>query len=135
MTHETPRGIRNNNPGNIRHGDNWDGLAKVQPDPAFCLFTTPEYGIRAMARVLTNYQRRHGIKTVRGIITRWAPPKENDTDAYVDHVAQVVGVDPDEPLVVIEVLPRLIPVIIKHENGQMPYSDDQIATGIRMATT
>ena len=132
---EATRGIRNNNPGNIRHGDDWDGLAKVQPDPAFCLFTTPEYGIRAMARVLTNYQRRHGIKTVRGIITRWAPPKENDTDAYVDHVAQVVGVDPDEPLVVIEVLPRLIPVIIKHENGQMPYSDDQIATGIRMATT
>ncbi|VFQ47401.1 structural protein [Desulfoluna butyratoxydans] len=132
---EATRGIRNNNPGNIRHGDNWDGLAKVQPDPAFCLFKTPEYGIRAMARVLTNYQRRHGIKTVRGIITRWAPPKENDTDAYVDHVAQVVGVDPDEPLVVTEVLPRLIPVIIKHENGQMPYSDDQIATGIRMATT
>ncbi|VVS90782.1 structural protein [Desulfoluna spongiiphila] len=132
---EATRGIRNNNPGNIRHGDNWDGLAKVQPDPAFCLFKTPEYGIRAMARVLTNYQRRHGIKTVRGIITRWAPPKENDTAAYVDHVAQVVGVDPDQPLVVTEVLPRLIPVIIKHENGQMPYSDDQIATGIRMATT
>ncbi|VVS92185.1 structural protein [Desulfoluna spongiiphila] len=131
---EATRGIRNNNPGNIRHGDDWDGLAKVQPDPAFCLFKTPEYGIRAMARVLTNYQRRHGIKTVRGIITRWAPPSENDTAAYVDHVAQVVGVDPDEPLVVTEVLPRLIPVIIKHENGQMPYSDDQIATGIRMAT-
>ncbi|VVS91067.1 structural protein [Desulfoluna spongiiphila] len=132
---EATRGIRNNNPGNIRHGDDWDGLAKVQPDPAFCLFKTPEYGIRAMARVLTNYQRRHGIKTVRGIITRWAPPSENDTAAYVDHVAQVLGVDPDEPLVVTEVLPRLISVIIKHENGQMPYSDDQIATGIRMATT
>ena len=129
------RGIRNNNPGNIRHGDKWDGLAAVQSDTSFCVFQTPEYGIRAMARVLMNYQRRYGIETVRGIINRWAPPVENDTDAYVDHVAQVVGVDPDEALVVAEVLPRLIPVIIKHENGQMPYSDKQIATGIRMATT
>ena len=132
---EEKRGIRNNNPGNIRHGDKWDGLAAVQSDTSFCVFQTPEYGIRAMARVLMNYQRRYGIETVRGIINRWAPPVENDTDAYVDHVAHVVGVDPDEALVVAEVLPRLIPVIIKHENGQMPYSDDQIATGIRMATT
>lgn len=128
-----PRGIRNNNPGNIRHGDQWMGLASRQPDPSFCLFIKPEYGIRAMARVLINYQRRHGLSTIRGIIHRWAPPKENDTAAYVDHVAGFVGVGPDEEIEVAKILPRLIPVIIEHENGQMPYSDEQIATGIQMA--
>jgi len=129
-----PRGIRNNNPGNIRHGDQWVGLATEQEDPSFCSFIKPEYGIRAMGKILVNYQRRYGINTVRGIINRWAPPVENDTDAYVVHVADVVGVDPDEKVVVADVLAKLIPVIIKHENGQMPYSDEQIAKGIEMAT-
>jgi len=129
-----PRGIRNNNPGNIRHGDQWVGLATEQEDPSFCSFIKPEYGIRAMGKILVNYQRRYGINTVRGIINRWAPPVENDTDAYVAHVADVVGVDPDEKVVVADVLAKLIPVIIKHENGQMPYSDEQIAKGIEMAT-
>ena len=40
-----PRGIRNNNPGNIRHGNDWQGISKEQPDPAFCTFVSPEYGL------------------------------------------------------------------------------------------
>lgn len=60
-----PRGIRNNNPGNIRHSDQWKGLTPEQPDPDFCTFSTPEYGIRAMGVILLNYQRKHGLKTIR----------------------------------------------------------------------
>jgi len=135
MPHETPRGIRNNNPGNIRHGDDWMGLSTEQKDPSFCCFIKPEYGIRAMARILANYQRRYGIKTVRGIINRWAPPVENDTDAYVEHVAEVVGVGPDEKIQVKSVLALLIPVIILHENGTNPYSSEILRKGIEMATT
>ncbi|WP_300674087.1 hypothetical protein [Desulfoluna sp.] len=130
-----PRGMRNRNPGNIRHRDQWMGLATEQPDPSFCTFITPEYGIRAMGKILINYQRRYDLSTVREIIHRWAPPVENDTDAYVAHVAEAVGVDPDEAIVVAETLSKLIPAIIQHENGQMPYSDEQIAAGIKMATT
>lgn len=91
---QRPRGIRNNNPGNIRHGANWHGLnpdgRKI--DPAFCVFTTSVAGIRALAKVLINYKRIHGLNTVRQIISRYAPPNENQTTAYIQSVAKQLGV-------------------------------------------
>jgi len=84
-----PRGIRNHNPGNIRRSaDPWQGLAKDQNDDAFFQFAEPKWGIRALARVLISYQDRHGLRTVRGIVSRWAPPVENKTSSYIDHVAR-----------------------------------------------
>ena len=76
----TPRGIRNNNPGNIRWGSDWKGLKKdgKQQDPSFCIFETPEYGIRALAKLLRNYQRLYGLNTPYRIISRYAPPTENE---------------------------------------------------------
>lgn len=135
MKQETPRGIRNNNPGNIRHGDDWLGLVKEQPDPAFCCFTQPEWGIRAMAKILLNYERKYGISTLRGIIERWAPPVENNTESYIAHVAHAVGGTPEEEIDVAGILPLLIPAIIRHENGKNPYSTETIGMGIRLATT
>lgn len=128
-----PRGIRNNNPGNIRHGDKWKGLAPIQGDPDFCTFISPEYGIRAMAVLLLNYQRKQGLQTVRQIISRWAPPTENNTEAYIRHVAERLGVGPDEPIVIADVLPTLVACIIRHENGQHPYDATTIGRGIDMA--
>ncbi|MDR1947605.1 MAG: structural protein [Desulfovibrio sp.] len=128
-----PRGIRNNNPGNIRHGDKWQGLSPDQPDSAFCSFTTAEYGIRALGKVLLNYQAKHNLNTVRGLISRWAPPNENNTTAYVAGVARFLGVDPDAKITVAEHLLPLTRAIIQHENGQQPYSDDVIAKGVGMA--
>lgn len=127
------RGIRNNNPGNIRHGDNWLGRADSQPDQAFITFESPEYGVRAMARILRNYQTKYGLSTVRGLISRWAPPIENNTGAYVDHVAHMLGVGADEQIIVAGHLGKLIPAIIRHENGIQPYPDTVIADGIEMA--
>lgn len=129
------RGIRNNNPGNIRHGEKWIGLAPEQPDPAFCRFVSPEYGIRAMGRILVNYQRRHGLKTLRGIVSRWAPPAENDTDAYIRHVCDQVGAGPDDAVDVEnpEILEALTAAIITHENGINPYSRELIRRGIDLA--
>ena len=128
------RGLRNNNPGNIRKSaDKWQGLSAEQPDPEFFSFQTPEYGIRAMAKILKNYQVRHGINTIRGIINRWAPPVENDTGAYIEHVARVVGVNPDQPINVNDILRPLVEVIIKHENGVQPYSPETISNGLRLA--
>ena len=85
-----PRGIRNNNPGNIRHGAKWQGLKENSRDldPAFCVFKNPIYGIRALAKGLLNYKKLYGLNTVRSIISRYAPPNENQTLAYIQSVAK-----------------------------------------------
>ena len=86
------RGIRNNNPGNIRHGIDWDGLDKDQSkDEEFSQFSTPEYGIRAMFKILKTYNDKYNLNTIEGIINRWAPPIENDTEAYINFVSSKVG--------------------------------------------
>ncbi len=134
MTVRQPRGIRNNNPGNIENnGIPWNGLSQDQTDERFYQFQKPEFGIRAMARILNNYQIHHGLNTVRGLIDRWAPPIENDTNSYAEHIAHAAGVNPDQPIEVSEHLNQIIPAMIKHENGQQPYSADTIQAGINMA--
>lgn len=133
-----PRGIRNNNPGNIRHGDPWRGMADQQADSDFITFRAPEYGIRAMGKLLNNYQSLHGINTIAGIIERWAPEfndkgeRENDTQAYIASVSGQIGIAPDQPISVKDALPLLVPAIIKHENGMQPYSADTIAAGLAL---
>lgn len=127
----TPRGIRNNNPGNIRHGAKWQGLAEVQKDKDFCTFKSPEYGIRALARVLKTYKSRYGLNTVEGIINRYAPQNENDTSAYIKHIVKELDISPsDEIELTDDELLVLIKAIIKHENGTQPYSTDVIRDGI-----
>lgn len=87
----TTRGIRNNNPGNIRKGkDKWQGLAKEQPDASFCTFIDPTWGIRAIARILITYQDKHGTENVAEIISRWAPNTENDTQSYINTVCREI---------------------------------------------
>ncbi len=128
-----PRGIRLNNPGNIRHGDSWDGMTALQPDPDFVQFESPAFGIRAMSKILDTYSRHYGLNTINSIVGRWAPPVENNTGAYVAHVAQKLGVSPHQPLNIDEYKPELIAAIILHENGQQPYSMQQIYEGIAMS--
>lgn len=127
------RGLRNNNPGNIRHGQPWQGLAAAQNDAAFATFLSPEYGIRAMAVTLKTYANSYGINTVARIIARWAPASENNTLAYIASVAGSMGVDQDAPLSYPVDLPGLIAAIIKHENGLNPYTAQTIADGVRLA--
>lgn len=89
----TPRGIRNNNFGNIRRTkDKWLGLCKEQTDPAFFQFTEPKWGYRALLRTLQNYRRRHNCKTIADFIKRWAPSNENDTAAYIRSVCKQLQV-------------------------------------------
>ena len=132
-----PRGIRNNNPGNIRWGSDWYGLDPngKEKDASFCVFTRPEYGIRALARLLVNYQKLHKLNTIRKIIERYAPVNENNTEAYVLHVAKQVGVDADEAILVMEHerMKPLVKAIIMHENGVMPYADKVIDEGLVLA--
>ncbi len=135
MASTTTRGIRLANPGNLRHGERWQGMAEDQPDPDFVKFTAAQFGVRAMGRVLLTYKKKK-VSTVRAIISRWAPKVENDTDAYVDHVADLIGVTPDEAIDVDDcaVALALVKAIIRHENANaMPYSDKMLLEGLRMA--
>lgn len=89
----TPRGIRNNNPGNIRRSaDRWLGLRSEQTDPDFFQFEAMRWGYRALFRVLRNYREIHGLQTVADLIRRWAPASENDTAAYITAVCRKMRV-------------------------------------------
>lgn len=130
------RGIRNNNPGNIRKGQPWQGLAPDQSrDADFAQFISPHWGIRALAKTLKTYQTKHGLTTIRGIVSRWAPINENDTGAYVRSVELRTGLDKDAPLDFANplTLAAVTRAIIHHENGFNPYSDQEINSAIRGA--
>jgi hypothetical protein len=114
-----PRGIRNNNPGNIEDGP----FARSQPgykgsDGRFAIYETPEAGTAAKTALLGSYGRK-GINTVEGVVNRWAPPSENDSGSYAQFVSQKLGVDPRAPLDMNDprVLSELSSAIAQRENG------------------
>ena len=95
------RGQRNNNPLNIRHSkDKWQGAAATQTDKAFVQFETLAYGYRAAWKILDsyslNFRRKRQTYNVRNIIARWAPPAENDTEAYIRTVTRLSGLGGNE---------------------------------------
>lgn len=128
-----PRGIRNNNPLNIKWSSvqTWQGQVG-QDEGGFLIFDMPENGIRAAARILQSY-RNAGYITVRQIIERWTSGDSPALqESYISHASGVLGIAPDEEV------PRprwfdLIKVMIKHENGQQPYPDTVILAGISAA--
>lgn len=150
MRPESPRGIRNFNPGNIRHakGVRWQGMAAVQSDTNFVQFNGPRWGIRAIARVLITYQDKRlaadgsRIDSVREIIERWAPASENNTDAYALTVARALGIDPDYQGLDVynfDTMRALVLAIIRHENGLGPlpggqwYGESVVVDGLALA--
>ena len=95
------RGLRNNNPLNIRHSaDRWQGARINQTDPSFVQFTSMAYGYRAGWKVIdtywTRFERERRPFNVRNIIARWAPPTENDTEAYIRAVTKLSGLGANE---------------------------------------
>lgn len=132
-----PRGVRNNNPGNIVAGPTrWDGQIEGS-DPRYASFNSPEAGIRALGKNILAYGDK-GIDTVQAIVTRWAPATENpDVQSYVETVAKKLGVNPTEPLDLKDrkVLTGLATAIIEHENGKNPYSPEQVSSGVDAAVT
>lgn len=125
------RGMRNKNPMNvIKTNIAWDGKVTGE-DPTFETFKSYSYGIRAGAKLLVNYQALHGINTVRGLISRYAPAHENPTDAYIQSVAKAAGVGADEAISVKEKLPLLVKAIIHFEIGAVPFSSWYINNSIK----
>lgn len=92
-----PRGIRNNNPLNIRVGNNWRGEKTVKHDSAFEEFTSMEYGVRAGFIILRKYMSGYNgltrkFNTIDLIIRRWAPASENNTESYINQVCKLSGI-------------------------------------------
>lgn len=95
------RGLRNNNPGNIRiSGSGWAGKVPrpQNTDGSFEQFAELRYGFRALILLLKNYMERHGLRTVRGIVSRFAPPNENQTETYINSMAAWTGFGADQEL-------------------------------------
>lgn len=139
MPNTETRGVRNRNPGNIDYNaaNQWQG--QLNPDPAiekrFARFDTAENGIRALGKVLLTYQRKHGLKTVKAIISRWAPAAENDTAAYVRAVELSTGTRPGAEIDLAQtaVMAGFVKAIIHHENAGYTYPDSVLAEGVRRA--
>ncbi|UNK26215.1 hypothetical protein MNO11_15320 [Serratia plymuthica] len=120
------RGLRNNNAGNVRAAPN-----AVGHDGGFPIFANPRDGNAALARQLMLYGDR-GNNTLNGIIHTYAPSKENNTQAYINAVSKMTGFSPYDRLDLHspETLQKLLPAIIKHENGTQPFSSEDINLAI-----
>lgn len=129
-----PRGIRNNNPLNIRKGNNWKGEVANQTDGAFEQFVSMQMGVRAGFKILKNYMTGYGGRVrpktnVHDIIHRWAPPNENNCKAYIESVCKFSGLHEYERLQFSDrnKMLALVDGMIRVECGQ-PVSLDIIAS-------
>lgn len=126
-----PRGIRNNNPGNIDfRGQSGANLEK--PGGRFARFETAYDGLKALSRQLMRYfegkTTGKPLQTLNDIISTWAPGNENNTGAYIANLSKMMGVAPDAILNLKDpqVMTSLMNGIIHHENGRNPYPGELV---------
>ncbi len=134
-----PRGLRNNNPGNIDFNprNKWKGQIGIEtdtPNPRFAKFSSMEYGVRAIVKLLQTYAKKYNADTLPEILSRYAPSHENKTDKYIENVAKWSGISPDTKINPHEtsILRKLIPAIIRQENG-IGISQEIVEKGIVLA--
>lgn len=114
------RGIRNNNPGNIKRGEPWLGLRVTQTDTEFCQFCSDMWGIRAMIIIIRTYVYKYNLRYVKEIISRWAPTNENDTAAYVKFVEafmKTAGSNPTQPFYKLDFKPKFVKGAYQYTEG------------------
>lgn len=122
-----PRGIRNNNPGNIdysgMYGQYFGATKEDGPGGRFARFATAQHGLQALAVQIKRYANA-GYGTAMDIIGKWAPKGENNTKAYIESVSGAMGVSATTRLNLSDpkVMESLMNAVIKHENGRNPYS-------------
>ncbi len=134
-----PRNERNNNIGNIDFRNDRNRPGQLGSDGRFIRFATPEQGVQAAVEVLHVYRDRYGINTLQGIVNRWAPPSENNTGNYINHMERHVGVSANQPLDLND--PTLVAKIIAAkgliEGGPAPmqrtFTPQVIARGVQLA--
>lgn len=121
------RGIKNCNPGNIRRSSvRYLGEVTPSRDKEFKQFVSMTYGYRAMFVLLDSYARRYGLRTIRTMLNRYAPPEENFTQGYIRFVANNSGIGADE-LIDTRSARDMIPIVMamsEIENGVKPNTDE-----------
>lgn len=142
MSLSSDRAVRNNNPGNIDKGQPWQGLmppAQMNPAQAaeirFCVFLSPQWGFRAMAEIFHTYADQHGVTTLRGAISRWAPPTENNTAAYLSQVCNLLSWQPDAPFPFHDQAhcAALLQAVSTHEVGVWAFQESDLLLGVQTA--
>lgn len=125
MAHRIPRGIRNNNPLNIRVGNRFQGEVAHNTDGAFEQFVSMEYGIRAGFVILRRYIVDYELCTIAQIISRWAPNNENNTQSYIRRVCVFAGMERNEPIEFAnaDIMVSLVDAMIRVECGQRVNQD------------
>ena len=118
-----PRGIRNNNPGNLNYVGQAGAHKEPGPNGRFAVFPTPEAGLKALRNQLCLLMGRDRLRTVNAIIAKWAPPNENNTSAYAQFVARKNGMAASADLgpATPTLIGKMMAAIIEYENGQNPY--------------
>lgn len=119
-----PRGIRNNNPLNIRKGCNWRGERQVQLDREFEEFESIEFGIRAGIKLVCNHingnvSSHRPCTNLVQLINAWAPPVENNTGAYIKAVESMTGINRYQRIYANnrEMVSRIVQAMAKVETG------------------
>ncbi len=132
---DAPRGIRNNNPGNIEFGPFAESQGAIGSDGRFAIFPTPEMGIAAIVVLQRIYEDRYGLLSPNARIGRWAPANENNVAAYAGNVAGTMGIGVDDDFTVRDAAATalFLEAMIRHENGLMPYSSDQLLGAYALA--
>lgn len=135
-----PRGVRNNNPGNIMDfGINWQGLADPRKDDdGYCRFVDPVYGIRAMVMDIRNDWSEDGLRTVAALVAEFAPKAHagNPTEIYARHVAKAMGVGVNDEIDLNEfaTVKAMVLAMMRFELGmEPPYTDAQINKALMLA--
>lgn len=142
----TARGVRNNNPLNIRYSaaNKWQGKDALPLDPEFETFEDPIMGLRAGAVLIIAHYDRRGANTIAKLIKLWAPPKgkgpkgayTQNTKAYISGVAQDAGFSPDDVLDFHRydhIRPVMVAMIQHENNNEQPYTDAQIDKALTLA--
>lgn len=128
------RGLKNNNPGNIKvGGEHWDGV--VGRDGNFLRFKSMEYGVRAISKLLSTYFNKYKLNTVEQIITKYAPRRDNNpTEKYISDVCEYMGVQRKQPINLNDehTMLDMLNAIIRMETGR-DLPDSIVLKGIRMS--
>lgn len=138
MSGPPTKGERNANPGNLRYNRtiHWQGLADPPQDATgFCIFTTAYYGLRALSRDLYIANTVDGLDTVMALVDKFAPQSENNTAAYIEDVADRLGVDADAKIDLSDAqkLQVFAHAVVLHENGRCIYPDSLLEQAAQAA--
>lgn len=126
------RGERINNPFNIEKNNiKWQGMLLPGADATFCQFDSPITGLRAGFLNLKN-QLKENFNTVKLLVTKYAPPNENDTKAYINAICKRISKNEDDILTEKDLL-SLGKAIIIQEQGRCNYTDDMLSKALEKA--